>query len=140
MPTTWTTYSNTFTPSTSGRYRVRFSSLSGSKDWFLDNISIVVSSGSGTNLLMNGNFESGPSIGWHLYSCSGACSGSIAASGSCVGNSGWCYSNLCGQNGNIQFLEQFFDVTAGVTYILSFAVRNGSPGTGSGTAMNVNIF
>ncbi|UJR19589.1 hypothetical protein I4U23_022724 [Adineta vaga] len=94
--------------------------------------------GTGTNLLLNGNFESGSSVGWNLYSCSSACSASIISSTSCEGGSGTCYHNDCTPSSNIQFLEQYFTTTIGVTYNVTFSVLKGGSGLGSGTAMYVN--
>ncbi|CAF1596465.1 unnamed protein product [Adineta ricciae] len=139
-PTTWTSYSATFI-ATSNFTSIRFSSATAqaNKDWYVDNVSVIENGGAGTNLLLNGDFESGPSVGWMMYSCSSTCSASIVSSTNCEGGYGSCYHNLCTPSANIQFLEQYFTTTVGVTYNVTFSVLKGGSGLGSGTAMYVNV-
>ena len=139
-PTTWTSYSATFI-ATSNFTSIRFSSATAqaNKDWYVDNVSVIENGGTGTNLLLNGDFESGPSVGWVMYSCSSTCSASIVSSTNCEGGYGSCYHNLCTPATNIQFLEQYFTTTVGVTYNVTFSVLKGGSGLGSGTAMYVNV-
>ena len=119
---------------------LRFSSATdqAGKDWYVDNVSVVVSGG-GPNLLLNGNFESGASVGWKVFSCSSACSASVKTSTDCQGSTGWCYNNACTPTTNIQFLEQYFTTVVGVTYTVTYGVTKGGPGVGSGTVMYVNV-
>ncbi|CAF1608901.1 unnamed protein product [Adineta ricciae] len=139
-PTTWTSYSATFV-ATSNFTSIRFSSATAqaNKDWYVDNVSVIENGGAGTNLLLNGDFESGPSVGWVIYSCSSTCSASIISSTNCEGGYGSCYHNLCTPSTNIQFLEQYFTTTIGATYNVTFSVLKGGSGLGSGTAMYVNV-
>ena len=132
-------YSNVFT-ATSTSTIIRFSSATdqSNKDWYIDSVSIVPSTG-GSNILINGNFESGPSVGWQVLSCSSSCYAVIATSVKCLGGSGSCYNNACTPTTNIQFVEQYFTTTIGATYNISYWLLKGGAGVGSGTNMFANI-
>ncbi|CAF1249518.1 unnamed protein product [Adineta ricciae] len=138
-PTSWTSYSVTFI-ATSTVTNLQFSSATdqANKDWSIDNVSVVANGGIGTNLLLNGDFENGSSVGWAMYSCSSTCSASIISSTNCDGGSGSCYNNQCTPSTNIQFLEQYFITNIGTNYNVSFSVLKGGSGLGSGTVMHVN--
>lgn len=139
-PTSWAQFSNVFTAASTTAV-IRFSSATdqSNKDWYVDSVSIVPSTG-GSNLLVNGNFESGASVGWKVMSCSSACYAQIAVSTKCLGGSGSCYNNACTPTTNIQFVEQYFSTTIGVTYNITFWLLKDGGGVGSGTNMFVNIF
>lgn len=139
-PTVWKLYSYLYT-AVSTTTRIRFSSATdqSNKDWYVDNVSVMVNGGAATNLLTNGNFESGAAVGWKIFSCASTCSASIKTSTSCLSGSGWCYNNDCTPSSNIQFLEQYFTTTVGATYNFTFWALKGGSGVGSGTAMYVNI-
>ena len=134
-------YSNLFTAiSTSATVRFSSATDQSNKDWFVDNVSIIETGGTGTNLLRNGNFENGSSTGWNGSPCSSSCSADIITSTSCLGGSGRCYNNACTPATNIQFLEQYFTTTIGMTYNITFWLLRGGSGISSGTVMLVNVF
>lgn len=93
----------------------------------------------GSNIIVNGNFESGPTVGWNVLSCSSSCYAEIMTSTSCLGGSDWCYNNACTPATNIQYIEQYFPTSIGVTYNVSFWLLKGGGGVGSGMNMVVNI-
>ena len=87
---------------------------------YLDDVSIVNRNASNSEMLINGNFESGSLNGWQVI-CNSTCpstSGTISNSG--CRSSTYCYIDEC-KNG-IEFLQQGFSITAGYTYTLSFWV------------------
>jgi len=139
-PTVWTAYSYLFT-ATSTTTRIRFTSATdqSNKDWYVDSVSVVINGGAGANLLINGNFETGSSVGWQIFACDNSCSAVVKTSTKCLSGSGWCYNNACTPTTNIQFLEQYFATTIGVTYNITFWILKGGPGVGSGIAMYVNV-
>ena len=126
---------------TSTSARIRFSSATdqSNKDWYIDGVSIVPIAG-GTNTLINGNFETGTSVGWQILSCNSGCFATIVASSTCLGGSGWCYNNACTPATNIQFIEQYFATTNGAVYNVTYWLRKGGSGLGAGTGMYVNVF
>ena len=139
-PTSWTRYSNVFTAASTTAI-IRFSSATdqSNKDWYVDTVSVTSNTG-GSNLLVNGNFENGSSVGWQVLSCSSSCYATVQTSTTCQGGSGWCYNNACTPSTNIQFIEQYFPTTIGMTYNVSFWLLKAGGGVGSGTNIFVNIF
>ena len=86
--------------------------------WALDNVSVKDSNF--TELLTNGNFESGSlTPGWISYTCGTACS-SVSSSSTCYGGLGSCYTVWCTDH---QILQQAFNTIAGHTYSFSFELE-----------------
>lgn len=121
---------------------LRFSSATDNptKDWYLDDISVVQTGGSSSNLLLNGDFESGPSVGWYYYSCLNTCSAGLTTSSTCYHNGGQCYHNECDPATNKQFVEQPFTTTIGTMYTIRFCVLKGGSGVGPGIDLYANVF
>ncbi|WP_127491508.1 carbohydrate binding domain-containing protein [Paenibacillus glycanilyticus] len=61
------TYSYTFTPNASGNVYVKFNVGGGSADVYLDQISLTSGSGTASNLVANGGFESGTLDSWSSW-------------------------------------------------------------------------
>jgi hypothetical protein len=95
-----------------------FYSQGNNKIGYLDDVSIVDTNASNSQMLINGGFENGSLIGWQVLCTSncGSLSGSISTT-SC--NTGlYCYTDGC-VNG-IDFLRQTFTTNIGDIYTLSF--------------------
>ncbi|CAF1689125.1 unnamed protein product, partial [Adineta ricciae] len=113
-----------YTASSTGSAVVQFciqNSGSG-KYWYLDDISIVDTNASNSEMLVNNNFENGTLAGWQMLcsSCGLGTSGTISPS-SC--NSGsYCYVDEC-KNG-FDCLRQTFPITTGHVYILSYFIKS----------------
>ena len=98
--------------------------------WYLDDVSVFYG---GTQLLINGGFESGTLTPWFRTTPNGgSCSGQIAAvttSGGSARTGSWYLWN--GQINCYDQIEQNFNVTAGETYVISYWIRStttsGSP-------------
>ncbi|CAF2099494.1 unnamed protein product [Rotaria magnacalcarata] len=140
-PTIFTAFSYLYN-ATSTTTTLRFTSATDNptKDWFIDNVSVVDVASSGTNLLVNGDFESGASVGWQLHSCSGSCNDSIITSTMCMGGSGNCYNNSCQPISNVQLIDQSFNTNIGTTYNVTFYILKSGSGVGPGISMYANIF
>ncbi|CAM4763220.1 unnamed protein product [Rotaria magnacalcarata] len=140
-PTSWTQFSFTYVAALS-RTTLRFTSATAisSKFWAVDTVTVSASSSPSVNLINNTAFESGPSVGWNVYSCGSSCASSIINSIDCLGGSGWCYENSCADTTNLQFLEQSFDTVVGVTYNINYWLLRGGSGVSTGIQMYVNIF
>ena len=93
-----------------------FDTQGGSKDGYLDNVSVLNINASNSEMLMNGNFDNGNLVGWQLI-CNSTCMGSVISSSSCQSAS-YCYHNGC--QGATDFIRQPFVVTIGYVYRLSF--------------------
>ena len=97
-----------------------FQAKNGVKTWHLDDVSIVDRNASNSEMLINGNFETGTLIGWQVLCSSQNCgtsNGTIAFPPSCHTGS-YCYEGGC--RGAYDFLRQTFIVTIGDVYTLSF--------------------
>jgi hypothetical protein len=127
-PATWQTYSFTFTPSSTGANYIMLSFRQDPAYWSVDNIK-VTAAGSTTNLLQNGSMDTGGTItaqtnngptqvstptNWGVAYQAGIYPG---AAGSW--NSGIWYD---GAVGSFDAIYQGLNLTAGVTYTLSFMV------------------
>ena len=101
-----------------------FQAKTSSKSWHLDDVSIINNNVSNSEMLVNGNFESGTLMGWQVQcSASNACSGSGGQLSTSTCYSGtYCYDGEC--IGKYDFLRQAFLVTAGHSYTLSFWLKS----------------
>lgn len=139
-PTSWAQYSYTFVATVTTTI-LRFTSATdlSNKDWYIDDVAVSEVGGSASNLLLNGDFESGPNVGWQTYTCASSCAASINSSSTCLGGSGFCYNNKCTPSSNKQFLEQSFNTTIGLTYNITAWLLKGGSGVGPGTGLYINI-
>jgi len=127
-PATWQTYSFTFTPASTGSNYVMLSFRQDPAYWSVDNIK-VTAAGSTTNLLKNGGMDTGGTItaqtnngptqvstptNWGVAYQAGIYPGAAGQ-----WNSGIWYD---GAVGSFDAIYQALNLTAGVTYTLSFMV------------------
>jgi len=127
-PATWQTYSFTFTPTSTGSNYVMLSFRQDPAYWSVDNIK-VTAAGSTTNLLINGGMDTGGTItaqtnngptqvstptNWGVAYQAGIYPGAAG-----MWNSGIWYD---GAVGSFDAIYQALNLTAGVTYTLSFMV------------------
>lgn len=127
-PATWQTYSFTFTPTSTGSNYVMLSFRQDPAYWSVDNIK-VTAAGSTTNLLINGGMDTGGTItaqtnngptqvstptNWGVAYQAGIYPGAAG-----TWNSGIWYD---GAVGSFDAIYQALNLTAGVTYTLSFMV------------------
>lgn len=115
----WTQYTYSYTAENKTSY-VKFNFRQDPNVEYLDTVS-VVRQGDATNLLTNGDFETGNFTGWTLTNNTYFTFSSSANTGN------YAYSD--GTNGKISQLTQSFETTPGQVYVLSFAFKNtgGSP-------------
>ena len=135
--TTWVQHTYSFNASASTSTVVFVVATNNKWTWILDDISVTDSTSS--QLLINGDFESGSlSNGWVSYTCGGTVCVSLAPAVPCHGGSGSCYSVPCNHN---QFLQQAFATVAGQTYNFSFWIElyHQGPGNGASYSISFNI-
>jgi hypothetical protein len=117
--TTTTTYTYTASFTGTAVLQFGFASSGANKIGNLDDVSIVDTNASNSEMLINGGFENGSLIGWQTLctsTCTGGYQGSLSTT-SC--NTGlYCYADGC--KGGVEFLRQLFTVTIGDIYTLSF--------------------
>ena len=124
LPTTYEqrTYNHTASFTGVAVLEFGFKAKDSSKDWHLDDVSIVDNTLSNSEMLVNGNFENGTLVGWEVQcSATNGCpgSGGQLSTSSCHGGT-YCYQGDCG---NFDFLRQAFLATAGHKYTLSFWLK-----------------
>ncbi len=115
-----------YTASSNGSALLEFSfyTINGNDYWHLDDVSIVDINASSSEMLTNGDFESGNLSGWELLCISG-CAGTqgIVTNSNC--HTGlYCYRDAC--TGHYDFLRQTFITTMGHIYTLSFWIYTDS--------------
>ena len=119
-PTTYTlqTYNYTASPSSIGMLSFSFYTVSGTYFWHLDDISVIDTNASSSEMLTNGDFEYGTLDGWQQL-CTQNCSSSpgIITNSSCHAGL-YCYADACRYGSD--YLRQTFSVTSGHIYTLSF--------------------
>ena len=136
----WTTFTPTtstyacqaysWTANTTGTVYLQFRLQQSPGRWYLDDVSVF---DGGTQLLLNGGFESGTLSPWVRTTPNGpSCSGQIAAvtnSGGLAHTGSWFLWD--GQINCYDQVEQAFNVIAGKTYVISYWLRStttsGSP-------------
>ena len=127
-----------YTASSTGSAVVQFcmDNTGSGKHWYLDDISIVDTNASNSEMLVNNSFENGTLAGWQMLctsNCGSGTSGAISPS-SC--NSGsYCYFDVC-KNG-FDCLRQTFPITTGHVYIFSYFIKSDQTG---GMKAYVQIF
>jgi len=127
-PATWQTYSFTFTPTQSGSNYVMLSFRQDPAYWSVDNVS-VKAAGSNINLLKNGGFDTGGTITAQTNNGPTQVStptnwGVAYQAGIYPGAAGFWNSAIWydGAVGSFDAIYQGLNLTAGVTYTLSFMV------------------
>ena len=101
--------------------------VSGSRFFYLDDVSVNRTS-INTNILINGDFETGDLTGWIQFcntntNCGGSGrAGRISTSGFCSGSA--CYVDRCDSPGNFDYLMQLFPTVSGEYYVVSFYIRS----------------
>jgi hypothetical protein len=127
-PATWQTYSFTFTPSQTGANYVMLAFRQDPAYWSVDNIK-VTAAGSTTNLLQNGGMDTGGTITAQTNNGPTQVStptnwGVAYQAGIYPGAAGMWNSNIWydGAVGSFDAIYQGLNLTAGVTYTLSFMV------------------
>ena len=127
-PATWETYSFTFTPSSTGANYVMLSFRQDPAYWSVDNIK-VTAAGSTTNLLQNGGMDTGGTITAQTNNGPTQVStptnwGVAYQAGIYPGAAGMWNSSIWydGAVGSFDAIYQGLNLTAGVTYTLSFMV------------------
>ena len=95
-----------------------------SKTWHLDDVSIVDSNSSNSEMLTNGDFENGTLMGWQVQcTVSNACLGSGGTLSTSTCHTGMsCFEGGC--EGSYDFLRQAFRAAAGHIYTLSFWLQS----------------
>jgi len=119
-PTAYTleTYNYTASPSSIGVLSFSFYTITGTYYWHLDDISLIDTNVSNSEMLTNGDFENGTLVGWQQL-CTQNCSSSpgTITSSSCHSGS-YCYEDACRYGSD--YLQQTFPVISGHIYTLSF--------------------
>jgi hypothetical protein len=117
---TSTSTAYTYTASFTGTAVLEFGfhSTGNAKIGYLDDVSIVDTNASNSEMLINGGFENGSLVGWQTL-CTSTCTGSPGnlSTTSCHTGS-YCYADGC-QTG-VEFLRQIFTATNEHIYTLSF--------------------
>ncbi|CAM4936713.1 unnamed protein product [Rotaria socialis] len=131
-PLGWKLYTLTWVATTYQPSLVFSFMISGSRELFLDDVSVADASQAGVNLLRNGDFEISTKVAVEWYDwCGNNCIGSkgyINTGSLCHGKNGNCYANACGTSNVVEFLSQGFPATVGLTYTIKFFLK----GTGNG--------
>jgi hypothetical protein len=98
--------------------------------WYLDDVSILDTTASNMEMIVNGGFEN-VSIGWQILCSSENCgsSGSFIIQGHSHSGS-YCYKGSC--FGAYDFLHQSFSIITGHVYMLSFWLYTGGDPTEAG--------
>ena len=134
-PTTYTLSTYAFTANTS-LVSLNFAMQAdegNNRYWLLDNVS-VNRTNTNTNVLINGNFETGDLTGWTQYcattaNCAGALFFGRVTNTSCYMGK-YCYVDKCDINNRFDYLTQSFTTVIGESYIVSFYLRLFSSGGG----------
>lgn len=97
------------------------------KVWYLDSVSIIDTNQSNTEMLIDGDFESGSFQYWQMICSSENCgrmNNSLAQSTCHQGS--YCYEGSC--RNNYDYLQQSFHVISGHVYLLRFWIKTtGNP-------------
>ncbi len=120
-PTTYTQYTYNYTASSTSTAVLEFgfASTGGGKIGYLDDVSIVDTNASNSEMLINGGFENGTLVGWQQL-CTSSCQ--MSSFGSITNtqcNTGlFCYMDGC--KCGLDFLLQTYTTIIGHVYTLNF--------------------
>jgi hypothetical protein len=107
-----------------------FKAKSASLAWHLDDVSILDTTASNIQMLVNGGFENNLT-GWQVLCSSENCAGSGSFVFAGLTHSGtYCYKGSC--FGAYDFLHQSFSIVTGHIYMLSFWLFTGGDPTEAG--------
>ena len=90
--------------------------------WYLDDVAVFYY---GTNMIVNGGFETGSLSPWVRSTPNGPCTTGVPAAAQASGPFTGAYALLDGSNGCTDQISQSFVVTAGQDFIVSFWLRSG---------------
>lgn len=138
-PTTWTSYTLSFTASQSISMLLFGFATDGTNRFYLDDVSFVATSAPGTQLLSNPSFENSNSVpvGWTI-SCEMSTCGENSTrieTNSTVCLSGYCLESFCSVGRpSLAYLSQTVATTNGNAYTIAFDLKRSSiPSTGTMT-------
>jgi hypothetical protein len=121
LPTSYQLQIYNYTASSSGFALLEFGfdAKNPAQQWHLDDVSIIDTNASNSEMLINGDFENGTLIGWQvlctLTNCGGT--GGALTMSSCHSGS-YCYVGAC--TGAYDFLHQTFSAITDHIYTLQF--------------------
>ena len=138
IPTSWTPHQFIITATSNIETLVFRIQTNNKKNFYVDNVSVVMINSPSVSLLVNGDFEQGSTVGWNKYDCTSGCSspGDIVNSASCLGN--WCYLVTTNCQ-NYQILQQSFYTSPGQQYTVSFSLIGSPVGPGFGSSLDVAV-
>ena len=138
-PTTWTSYTYSFTANKSVSTLLFGLATDGTNSFYLDSVSLVASSAPGTQLLTNPGFENSKSapVGWTI-SCEMSTCGDNSTrieTNSALCSSGYCLQSFCSVGrASLALLSQTVATINGNVYTIAFDLRRSSiPSTGTMT-------
>ncbi|CAF0963910.1 unnamed protein product [Rotaria sp. Silwood1] len=142
-PTTWTSYSRSFTPTSAAPTLIFGFQIDGTNSFYLDTVSVIDSTLSSTQLLTNPNFENSTTTptGW-IISCEATTCGSSAASivtnSQC--SSGYCFESSCSSGRSaLIFLSQTFATTSGNLHTVSYMLKRTNIGSSGIMAFYLDV-
>jgi hypothetical protein len=117
----------------------------GQRYWYLDDVSIVDITASGSELLQNPSFNNSTTVltGWNQW-CTSTCpsgttnAGQVSSSPNCRTSN--CYMDHCYGGGAFDFLSQTISTTIGHVYTISFWVFDYGTGPNGATNAYVDVY
>jgi hypothetical protein len=119
-PSSYTQETYNYNASSTGTATLQFgfATTAANKHAYLDDVSIVDTNASNSEMLINGGFENDTLVGWQLI-CTSSCSTGSSGAISTSSYSGlFCYADGCKDGPD--FLQQAFSITIGHVYTLNF--------------------
>jgi hypothetical protein len=118
---------------------------SGTRLWFLDDVSIVDVAAPTIQLLQNPRFDNSTTAltGWNQF-CTSTCiygsstAGQVATGANCTSTN--CYMDYCHGGSAIDFLSQSFLTTIGDVYTISFWILDYGTGPNGATKAYVDFY
>jgi hypothetical protein len=132
---TYSCYTYNWTASTTGSVTLSFVMRPDPDYWYLDDVAVFYY---GTNMIVNGGFETGSLAPWVRSTPNGPCTAGAPAAVRTLSPFTGTYALLDGSNGCTDQISQSFVVMAGQALVVSFWLRSGS--FGSAITANVILF
>ena len=132
---TYNCYTYNWTASTTGSVTLSFVMRHDPDYWYLDDVAVYYY---GTNMIVNGGFETGSLAPWVRSTPNGPCTRGAPAAVRMLRPFTGTYALSDGSNGCTYQISQSFVVTAGQDFIVSFWLRSGS--LGAVVSANVTLF